>query len=50
MEEASKKKLFKMNPPAKYSSEKDADSTYAAVHKFLSQLSLACPEAVVFRD
>ncbi|TMI83036.1 MAG: hypothetical protein E6H10_08600 [Bacteroidetes bacterium] len=33
------KKLFKMDPPAKYSGEKDKDRTYNAVHQFLSQLS-----------
>jgi hypothetical protein len=32
------KKLFKMDPPEKYSGDKDSDRTYAAVHKFLSQL------------
>jgi len=35
----SSKKLFKMDPPEKYSGEKDSDRTYAVVHKFLSQLS-----------
>ena len=33
------KKLFKMDPPAKYSGEKDKDRTFYAVHQFLSQLS-----------
>jgi hypothetical protein len=33
------KKLFKMDPPEKYSGEKDKDRTYAAVHQFLGQLS-----------
>ena len=33
------KKLFKMDPPEKYKGEADSDRTYAAVHKFLSQLS-----------
>src|SRR5436190_11399458 len=28
-----------MDPPAKYSGEKDKDRTYDAVHQFLSQLS-----------
>ena len=37
--ETSSKRLFKMDPPDKYSGEKDSDRTYAAVHKFLSQLS-----------
>src|SRR5204862_7692860 len=35
----SSKKLFKMDPPAKYTGDKDSDRTYAVVHKFLSQLS-----------
>src|SRR5439155_24273768 len=35
----STKKLFKMDSPDKYSGDKDSDRTYAAVHKFLSQLS-----------
>ena len=33
------KKLFKMDPPAKYSGERDKDHTYNMVHQFLSQLS-----------
>ena len=32
-------KLFKMEPPTKYSGEKDSERTYDAVHLFLSQLS-----------
>ena len=30
---------FKMDPPAKYSGEKDNDRTYEVVHMFLAQLS-----------
>ena len=33
------KKLFKMDPPEKYSGEKTDERTYEAVHQFLSQLS-----------
>jgi RNase H-like domain found in reverse transcriptase/Integrase zinc binding domain/Retrotransposon gag protein/Retroviral aspartyl protease/Reverse transcriptase (RNA-dependent DNA polymerase)/Chromo (CHRromatin Organisation MOdifier) domain/Zinc knuckle len=33
------RKLFKMEPPAKYSGEKDSDRTYESVNQFLSQLS-----------
>ena len=33
------KELFKMDPPPKYSGEKDNDRTYDTVHQFLSQLS-----------
>jgi hypothetical protein len=33
------KKLFKMEPPAKYTGETDAERTYEAVQRFLSQVS-----------
>ena len=36
---SSSKKLFKMEPSAKYKGDTDADRTYTEVHKFLSQLS-----------
>ena len=35
----SKKKLFKMTPPTKYSGDKDKERTYEAVQLFLSQVS-----------
>src|SRR5204862_5423632 len=35
----SSKKLFKMEPPAKYTGEKDSEMSYDAVMLFLSQLS-----------
>src|SRR5205814_8029838 len=37
--EKSSKKLFKMEPPAKYTGEKDSEMSYDAVMLFLSQLS-----------